>query len=100
MREDIAILEMYFASNQVTVNIDKTQLIRFGSDPTHDGESIEMYGSVIEEVDHAKFLGVIINKRMTFKPHVDKVRSELSSLLGIMICNRKILQRSSHQVLK
>ena len=91
MLQDVRKLENYFAYHQLTVNIDKTLVVQFSNLQNENMAPIEMYGSQITNTSSSKFLGVHLDRRMTFKTHIEKVRRELSSLLGILHCNRKVL---------
>ena len=52
-----------------------------------------MNNSIITRVRATKFLGVIIDEKLTWKDHISLVRSKLSKTVGILI--RHLLNRSA-----
>ncbi|ELU10049.1 hypothetical protein CAPTEDRAFT_193350 [Capitella teleta] len=39
---------------------------------------------LIQNVDHTNFLGIIIDKHLSFKPHINKVNTKISQITGIL----------------
>lgn len=45
-------------------------------------------GNVIEVVHEYKYLGVLIDDSLTFKPHIEKLVKKLKLKLGFFFCNK------------
>ncbi len=57
----------------------KTNFILFGNRKNNDNVRISMNKYIITRVCATKFLGVIIDERLTWKDHISLVRSMLAS---------------------
>ena len=66
-------------ANKMSLNVDKTHYILFNTQgkKTSNHDDIIINGSKINEVSHTKFLGVIIDKNLTWKNHIDYVCSKV-----------------------
>ena len=53
--------------------------------------NIEIDGKIIERISQCKFLGLIVDDKLTWKCHIDYICSKVSKLIGILIRARKIL---------
>ena len=58
-------------------------------------KDIIINGSVISEVASTKFLGVIIDSHLTWKPHIDYVSKKIAKNIGIIIKARKIFDKDT-----
>ena len=62
--------------NNLTLNGDKTEMLVIGTRQQHakvQGLSIKIEGDTIEPIDEARNLGVIFDKHMTLRAHVNAV---------------------------
>ena len=62
--------------NQLTVNIKKTKCMVFGAHKTFDMRSlpdIRLKGQTLQFVDLFKYLGVLLDKKLTFRAHAENV---------------------------
>ena len=80
-------LSDWFAHNKLTLNYDKTEFINFskpdvGSQLTNTGLVID--GIPIREVNESKFLGVHIDKNVSWRVHIGKIRTKISQTVGII----------------
>ena len=53
--------------------------------------NIEIDGKIIELVAQCKFLGLIVDDKLTWKCQIDYICGKVSKLIGILIRARKIL---------
>lgn len=74
-------LKGWFDTNELTLNSDKTQLMRFRSSYGQSaGLNIRVGSGVISEVDCLRFLGVVLDERLTWTEHIDYVASKICTL--------------------
>ena len=84
-------------TNKMSLNVDKTHYIVF----TMPGKTISVHNDTIinnckiNEVSHTKFLGVLIDKNLTWKYHIDHVCSKVSKNIGILRKLRRFLDNYS-----
>ena len=60
-----------------------------------DNVCISMNNSIITRVRATKFLGVILDEKLTWKDHISLVRSKLSKTVGILYRIRHLLNRAA-----
>ena len=85
---DLADLSQWLHYNALVLNMKKTEFITFG---THqrparqkcDETDISLNGQPIKYTDTFKYLGVVLDDTLSFKDHVDYVRTKVSKILGM-----------------
>ena len=73
-------------ANRLTINTNKTELIIFTNKTNYSNENDKIYlnGQIIDPVDHVRFLGVMIDKNLNFKMHIQHVLDKISKHAGIL----------------
>ena len=89
-------LHVWLSVNKLSLNVDKTNFILFGNRKHIYDVCISMNNSrpIITRVRATKFLGVIIDEKLTWKDHISLVRSKLSKTVGILYRIRQIYVES------
>jgi hypothetical protein len=71
--------------NKLSVNASKTKCMIFHSiQRATVNPNIILDNTPVEIVDHFNFLGIVIDKHMNFKAHVDKICIKISRAIGVM----------------
>ena len=85
-------LSLWLQKNRLTPSESKTRLMHVSPyrKPITMPE-ILFNDNVLEWVDQIKYLGIIIDNKLTFKPHVDYVLGKLSAVQGITYALKKTL---------
>jgi hypothetical protein len=75
----------WFCTNKLSLNATKTNSITFHT-PQRKITPPDLYinSHKIQNVDHTNFLGIIIDKHLSFKPHINKVNTKISQITGIL----------------
>jgi len=78
---------MWFVANKLSLSIDKTCYSVFGSrNHSYSVDSvINLNDNVLTEVDKCKYLGLMIDNNLTWRPHIDYVYSKLMKFIGIFL---------------
>ena len=87
LRSELTKLSGWFAHNKLTLNYGKTEYVNFSKpskDKNGDGWDLEIDGRRILEVDSGKFLGVYIDKQISWRVHIGKVITKISQTVGII----------------
>ena len=73
-------------ANRLTINAAKTELLLFTNsrDVTPSNTDVVLNGTPVGYVDHARFLGVIIDSKFNFKLHINNVVTKVSKHGGIL----------------
>ena len=63
--------------NKLTINVDKTKSMYFGSKSNTKkidfDMKISLNGKELQHVDHYKYLGVILDRNLNFKLHIESI---------------------------
>ena len=75
----------WFRANKLSLNLDKTNFMIFHPyQRTICNINIQIDNKVLTSVNTTKFLGVIIDKNINWKPHIQKVKLCISKIVGVM----------------
>ena len=64
--------------NKLSVNVSKTKCMLFSYGKIARDVTIYLNGSQIEQIETCKFLGVVIDSKLSWKQHCQKVQISLS----------------------
>ena len=87
LNNELTRLSVWFNTNKLTVNTNKTKYIIFKSmNKVIDTAGLELLinGNIIENMTETKFLGVCLDQFLTFKAHIDTIAAKISKAIGIM----------------
>ena len=76
LEEDASQLSLWFENNYMKMNEDKSHLLVFGS--KGEDVSVNISGSLIQESDEEKLLGLTLDRRLNFKNHVSNLCKKAS----------------------
>ena len=71
-------------SNGLALNLKKTNYIIFARQKINDSFSLTIANTKIERKTEARFLGIIIDEKMTWKSHIAAIKTKMSRYVGIM----------------
>ena len=87
LNSDLNILNWWLTLNRLSLNISKSKFIIIGSNQclsNLDSISVTVDDKPIEEVSSFTYLGVIINKHLTWQDHVEYVSGKINKKLGLL----------------
>jgi hypothetical protein len=68
--------------NKLNINIDKTKIMQFHQSKSHTiNLDIQYKDQRIEQTDVAKFLGIDIDKHISWKPHIDSLSTRVNNFV-------------------
>ena len=82
-------------ANKLSLNIEKTNFMIFGNKKREFNIDIRINDSPISEVNHAKFLGVIIDKNLKWEQHAKYVKQKIAKGIGIILKARKYFNKDT-----
>ena len=79
-------LSKWFRCNKLTLNLKKTEYVYFGGQGRRivPQGGLNIGGEAIRRVEGARFLGVWVDEGLKWSEHIEKVRSKVSQLVGIL----------------
>ena len=90
----------WFIANRYLVNMKKTHFLLFkGKKIVNINIRLFLYGKQLKEECKTKFLGVIIDNKLNWIPHISLVRVKISKLIGIIYNVRSCLNNQSLKLL-
>ena len=86
INHDLQTLSMWFKANKLLLNVNKTHFMFFSLNTLlHKSElKIEIDNCALNRVFQTKFLGVIIDCKLTWSDHVSLIASKVSKSIGII----------------
>ena len=82
---ELAKIYGWLSLNCLNLNVNKSKFMVFHKYPKVIPDlKIQMNNVEIDRVSEFNSLGVIIDKHITWKPHIEKIRVKISRIIGIM----------------
>ena len=94
--KNLKLAEDWLIINKLSLNVKKTKFMIFNHTKKRKGNKevrIKVAGKLIEQVAEHKFLGVIFDDMLSWKPHINFVISKLNSCLGAVRRARPYLNK-------
>ena len=96
INEELNKLSIWLASNKLTLNTDKSHYVIFHRARLKQTKiEIKLSDISLKRVSFTKFLGVIIDEKLSFTRHISYIKNKISKAMGIIIKARKYLNRKS-----
>ena len=97
VNHELKTIVSWLNSNKMSLNVDKTHFMIFKSQSKKVSreKNIIINGSQISEVTSTKFLGVMIDSHLTWKPHIDYISKKIAKNIGIIIKARRIFEKDT-----
>ena len=86
VQSDLTILQEYFNSNMLSINLSKTKFMIFKSaqKSVNVDINISICNVKIEIVESYKYLGIILDSNLTWQHHIDYIRKKVAPLVGFL----------------
>ena len=87
LESDLVHLGEWFNNNRLSLNVTKTKSMLLCGNTSklrHDSLNVTMNDVDIECVQDIKYIGVIIDRRLSFTNHVNKLCGKILSKTGIL----------------
>lgn len=99
VNEELSIIKRWMDSNTFSINLNKTKVIIFGNQVKPSDESVNIDGTQIESVQEYKFLGIIIDSKLTWKPHIRHTKTKIAKSLSIINSVKSLLDSNTLRIL-
>jgi len=93
INDELKFVVQWLNSNLLSLNLTKTVYIVFTRKKV-EPVTILMHGTALEQVTETKFLGVVINKGLSWSPHIMLVCNKISKNIGIIAKARHLLKQN------
>ena len=98
INKELALLFTWLQANKLSLNGQKTYYMIFHRARIkliNNSSNVVIGGSILTKIDEIKYLGVIIDNKLTWIPHITYVKNKVSKGTGIMFKAKKILKRNT-----
>lgn len=99
LQNDLNNLSIWCKSNGMFLNTGKCSFIKFTRRIHVFPAVYTLEGTVLAEMDCVRDLGVIFDKKLTFKPHIESTINKASRMLGFVLRNGKIFRSAKVKIL-
>ena len=84
----------WLRANKLSVNVNKTEYMVFRSLRKHipGDASLKINGKAVKSVLAKKFLGVILDHKLSWCEHIQYIKNKISKGIGILCKARKIFK--------
>ena len=90
LNNELINVHFWLVQNRIKINYDKTKFIIFNYRKSINISSLDFSGHQIERTDSIKFLGMIIDEKLSFKKHINLISSKTSKTIGLFYRLNKI----------
>lgn len=94
INEELTHVYIWLNANKLSLNVSKSHFMVFTRKKSFDVPSVNICNQDIDRVFSTKFLGVIIDCKMTWKNHIMYIKSKIAKNVGIISRARILLNRS------
>ena len=91
MNDELLKVTSWLNSNKLSLNVDKSKHIIFSVNNVKPEKNVIINDTVLEKVTDSKFLGIVIDYKLSWKQHILYVKSKLSKHIAILYKARKVL---------
>ena len=87
----------WLKANKLTLNVDKSKLLYFDLSPACKRNVFDVYinGEPLEFNNEAKYLGVTIDNKLTWRQHIENIKNKINKGIGILKKMRPFLQEDT-----
>lgn len=82
--KEINKLKIWFDRNKLSLNLIKTKIMLYGNCRISEQIQIQVDGVQIERGHERKFLGIIIDDKISWKPHINYIQTKLSRSISVL----------------
>ena len=98
VNNELSNISHWFNSNKSSLNADKTKFTLFHKVRQRDNipvvlPTLKINNTLIKQVDHIKFLGVLFDGNLTWENHINLIENKISKSLGILLRAKFLLNQ-------
>lgn len=80
---ELGLIDRWLSINRLSLNVNKTSFMITSNRPTNN-VTLKIRNSEVARASSAKFLGIIVDERLSFAEHVESVCSKISRAVGAL----------------
>ena len=95
LNEKLKCISLWLQVNKLSLNVKKTFHYFFKKKKPHRPIKLLINNQAIGEVNNTKFLGVIIDKKINWKDHINYVAGKVSRAIGMLVKAKRYLKKDA-----
>ena len=97
MNNELQKIVIWLDTNKLSLNLLKTHYMIFHSQARNftSCSDLVIRGHKIEKVDSTKFIGVILDSKLTWENHIQYIKTKIAKSIGILCKARKVLSQNT-----
>lgn len=98
LQDHISVLEAYYLKWKIKINVTKTDIIIFSHKNKKPNKQIKMYGESLEITNKVKYLGLILDPKLSFTHHVLAITRKVNAAISILyplICRSSVISQKN-----
>jgi hypothetical protein len=99
LQGDINRMEKWCQRNSMELNVKKCYHMTFSRKVNTLHTAYNINGSPIVKTDEIRDLGVILDRKLTFVPHIESISKKAHRMLGFVIRNTKVFKNNETKIL-
>ena len=99
VERELQILKDWFDVNKLSLNLTKTKYLIFTNKKINSPVKLSINMIEIERVYEYKFLGLTIDNKLNWKPHIDNLKNKISKSIAILYKMKHIVNKNSLYIL-
>lgn len=99
VEKELIWVKKWFDTNKLSLNENKTKFMVFGGVGANCEIQLILNGAKIERVYETKFLGVILDHKLSWKPHIEYIKQKLSKSIGLIYKTSNFLNKNGLHIL-
>ena len=84
LEENLSNISSWITGNKIKINVDKSNFINFNHRNSFSFGNTKFNDSIISQVRHTKFLGLLVDEKLKFNVHVKAICTKISKSVGII----------------
>ncbi len=84
LNQELSNVSVWLAANKLSLNVKKSNFLHFHHGKHKPTINLKLNETIVEEKEVTKYLGVFIDNKLTWKPHIEHVKTKLSKGNGMI----------------
>ncbi len=84
LNQELSKVSVWLAANKLSLNVKKSNFLHFHHGKHKPTINLKLNETIVEEKEVTKYLGVFIDNKLTWKPHIEHVKTKLSKGNGMI----------------
>ena len=99
MNKELSNIHTWFECNMLKLNLQKTGFQLFSKSKNFTEPRLNINDTPIAKLEEVKFLGLLVDSSLSFKPHIHKLSLKLAQLSGVIRGAKQLLNKSQLMLL-